>query len=191
MTWKNKRSLEDEGERDRKRQRYGEKPTSTDQFAQPTAVKQSCNTADNFNVPHGPTFQVIPDSDTAPALTHDLEQIPAKNVDHTLSPACQSFGITVLSKRSYPLSEDAPRKRRKRGSYMIVRTYKHRKDLEHTDEIECALTPDGGLDLIGLSQKLNIKGCQASRCNAVPICCVGYAYYIFEGPGRPLFTTVV
>jgi hypothetical protein len=179
MTRKNKRSIENEGERDRKRQRYSEEPTSTDQLAQPTAVKQSRNTADTFNVPHGPTFQVTRDSprtDTAPALTRDLEQIPAENADHSSSPACQSFGITIPSKRSYPFSKDASRKRRKKESYVIVRTYQHRKDLEHTDEIECALTPDGGLDLVGLSQRLNVKGCQASRCNAVPICCLGHAY---------------
>jgi hypothetical protein len=52
---------------------------------------------------------------------------------------------------------------------VIVRTYKHRKDLEHTNEVECALTPDGGLDLVGLSRELNVKGCQASRRNNIPI----------------------
>ena len=129
--------------------------------------------------------------DTAAALTHDLEQISAENADHTLTPAYQSFGIMIPSKRSYPFNKDVPRKRRKKESYVVVRTYEHRKDLEHTNEIECALTPDGGLDLVGLSQKLNVKECQASRCNAVLIVALAVLTIFIKGPGRPLFTTVV
>jgi len=49
------------------------------------------------------------------------------------------------------------------GSSMVVRIYEQRKDLEHTDEVECTLTSDGGLDLVGLSQRLNSKGLQVSR----------------------------
>ena len=59
------------------------------------------------------------------------------------------------------------------------------------NEIECALTPDGGLDLVGLSQKLNVKECQASRCNAILIVALAVLTIFIEGPGRPLFTTVV
>lgn len=193
---KNKRGIDDEGDRDQKRQRYNEDVTSTGQFAQPTTVKQSYNTADTFNVPHEPTFQVTPNSlrtDTANVLTHNLEQIPAEDADHALSPACpsQSFGITIPSKRSHPFNKDVPRKRRKKERYVIVRTYKHRKDLEHTKEIECALTPDGGLDLIGLSQELNTKGCQASRHKTIPIAILAMLTIFTEGRGRPLFTTVV
>ena len=57
---------------------------------------------------------------------------------------------------------DVPRKKRKTEHYVVVRIYDQRKDLEHTDEIECALMPDGELDLAGLSERLNVKGCQAS-----------------------------
>jgi len=66
----------------------------------------------------------------------------------------------------------------KKESYVTVRLYKQRKDLEHTDEIECALTPDGGLDLVALSQELNVKGCQAGRCNVIQIrvCDADYAH---------------
>ena len=72
---------------------------------------------------------------------------------------------------------------------MIVRAYKQRKDLEHTDEVECALTPDSDLDLVSVSQKLSIRECQASQFNAIPF--RGPCSLLLEGPGRPLFTAMV
>lgn len=107
---------------------------------------------------------------TAPAVTSDLEQSSAANADYTSVLTDQLPNIAIPSKRSYPFGKDVPRKKMKKESYVIVRVYKQRKDLEHIDEIECALTPDGGLDLIALSQKLKLKGCQASRCNIIKIC---------------------
>jgi len=38
-----------------------------------------------------------------------------------------------------------------------------KNDVEHTHEIQCALTPDGRLDLVGLSQKFNLATYQVSR----------------------------
>ena len=68
----------------------------------------------------------------------------------------------------------------KKKRYVVVRVYKQRKDLEHTDEIEHPLMPDGGLDLVALSQELNVKGCQASRCNVVRICNSDYAHCLLK-----------
>ena len=107
---------------------------------------------------------------TAPAVTSNLEQTPAENADHRLIlPTGQSSNITIPSKRLYPFGKDVPRKKRKKRSYVTVRVYKQRKDLDHMVEIECALMPDGGLDLVALSQELNVKKCQASRCNVIHI----------------------
>ncbi|KAH9013100.1 hypothetical protein EDB85DRAFT_1899919 [Lactarius pseudohatsudake] len=38
-------------------------------------------------------------------------------------------------------------KRKKTGGFINVRIYAERKDVDHTHEIQCALTPDGGLNL--------------------------------------------
>ena len=84
---------------------------------------------------------------------------------------------TIPRKRSYPFNKDVPRKKRKTERYVNVRIYVRQKDLEHMNEIECALMPDGGLDLVGLCQKLNLEGCQASWLNVIPICGLGHAYY--------------
>jgi len=108
---------------------------------------------------------------TAPAVTSDLEQTPAENADCRSSlPTGQSSNIAIPSKRAYPFGKDVPRKKRKKASYVTVRVYKQQKDLEHKVEIECALMPDGGLDLVALSQELNIQRCQASQCNVIHIC---------------------
>ncbi|KAH8977095.1 hypothetical protein EDB86DRAFT_2838449 [Lactarius hatsudake] len=48
------------------------------------------------------------------------------------------------------------RKKKKTGGFINVRIYAERKDVDHTHEIQCALTPDGGLNL-------------ASRVDVVPI----------------------
>ena len=93
----------------------------------------------------------------------EIVPIPAANAGGMSTPTCQLSKVVVPSKRSHPFRKDRPRKKRKTDSYVIVRIYDQRKDLEHTDEIEYALTPDGGLDLAGLSEMLNVKGCQVSR----------------------------
>ena len=181
---KNKRSIDDleESDRDRKWKRSSKESISTAQLAQRTAAEHS----------HDSIFSVTSNSrrvDTVSALTRDQEPIPTANAGHTSAIACQSHRIAIPSKRSCPFGKDVPRKRRKKESYVIVRAYKQRKDLEHTDEVECALTPDGDLDLVSVSRKLNARECQASRFNAIPFC--GPCSLLLEGPGRPLFTAMV
>lgn len=155
---KNKRSMDDleDSDRDRKRKRSSKESISTAQFAQRPAAEDS----------HDSIFPVTSNSprvDTASTLTHDQDPIPTANAGHTSR-------IAIPSKRSCPFGKDVPRKRRKKENYVIVRAYKQRKDLEHTDEVECALTPDGDLDLVSVSRKLNVRECQASRFNAIPFC---------------------
>jgi hypothetical protein len=76
--------------------------------------------------------------------------------------ASQSSEIAIPSKRRNPFGGGGPRKKNKTERYVDVRIYAQRRDLKHIHEIQCALTPDGGLDLGSLSQNLNLKGCQAS-----------------------------
>jgi hypothetical protein len=128
-----------------------------------------------IQVPHEPTSLITPNSPT-PAMANNLEQNLAVNADCMSIPTGQSSKIAIPSKRSYPFGKDVPRKKRKKESYVTVRVYKQRKDLEHTDEIECALMPDGGLDLVALSQELNVEGCQAGRCNVIQICDADYSH---------------
>jgi len=134
------------------------------------------STVDTCCIPHEPMSLITPSPNSprmnmATVVIGDLEQTPAENADCTkLTPTGQLSNIAIPSKRSYPFGKDVPRKKRKKKSYVTVRVYKQRKDLEHTVEIECALMPDGGLDLVALSQELNVKGCQASRCNVIRIC---------------------
>jgi hypothetical protein len=181
---KNKRSIDDleDSNRERKRKRSSKESISTVQFALRPAAEDS----------HDSIFPVTSNSprvDIASALTHNQDPIPTANVGHTSAIACQSHRIAIPSKRSCPFGKDVPRKRRKKESYVIVRAYKQRKDLEHTDEVECALTPDGDLDLVSVSRKLSVRECQASRFNAIPFC--GPCSLLLEGPRRPLFTAMV
>lgn len=157
-------SIADEN-RGHQQQEHSDEPASTFRFTQPTAAEHSHSEVDTFYVRHALT----------PAPTDDQEKMPDGNTDCTSAPGCQSNTIAIPSKQSYPFGKDAPRKKRKVESYILVRIYEQRKDLEHMNEIEYPLTPDGGLDLVGLSQKLNVRQCQASRFNIIPICGVGYA----------------
>jgi len=128
---------------------------------------------------HDSIFLVTSNSprvDIVLALTHDQDPIPTANVSHTSAIACQLHRIAIPSKWSCPFGKDVPRKRRKKESYVIVRAYKQWKDLEHTDEVECALTPDGDLDLVSVSQKLSVRECQASQFNTI-LFCGPYAHY--------------
>lgn len=61
-----------------------------------------------------------------------------------------------------------------------MRVYAERKDLKHAHEIQCELTPDGGLDLVILSQKMNLSACQASQLDVVPICVLGMLIYLLK-----------
>ena len=179
---KNKQSIDDleDSDRDRKRKRSSKESISTAQFALRPAAEDS----------HDSIFPVTssnsPRVDTASALPQDQDPIPIANVGHI---ACQSHRIAIPNKRSCPFGKDVPRKRRKKERYVIVRAYKQRKDLEHTDEVECTLTPDSDLDLVSVSRKLNVRECQARRSNAIPLC--RPCSLLLSGPGCPLFTAMV
>lgn len=100
------------------------------------------------------------------------------------TPTCQKCEITIPSKRSYPFAQDAPsdvpRKKKKDERFIIVRVYQQRKDLQHTNEIKCALTPDGGLDLVALSHKLNVNECWVGRFDVIPIHGLGFAHHLLK-----------
>jgi hypothetical protein len=120
---------------------------------------------DTANISHGANHCHI---DTASASTDQLAYIPAANITPISDLASQSKTTAIPKKRSYPFERDEARKRKKTGAYIDVRIYAERKDLEHTHEVRCALTPDGGLDLESLSHKMNIRACQASRLEVIP-----------------------
>jgi hypothetical protein len=109
-----------------------------------------------------------PRIDTASASTDQRVHIPAANVATISDPVSQSQATAIPRKRRYPFGRDEARKRKKTGRFIDVRIYAERNDLEHTHEIQCTLTPDGGLDLVGLSQKMNLATCQASRLDIIP-----------------------
>lgn len=166
-----KRTIDDEEDRGRKRQRRGEEPSAV-QFAPPATQEHLHMAVDTPNISHGTAPPVIPNSPrigTAPASTDHLVQIPAANAAPISDPASHSWATAILSKRPYPFSGDGARKKKKTGEYINVRIYAERKDLEHTHEIQCALMPDGGLDLVSLSQKMNLTAYQASRLDVIPI----------------------
>lgn len=180
---KNKRSIDDleDSDRDRKRKRSSKDPDGG--RAESTPGPDVGALRDHRQ---GPRWALRPVAEESHGPRVDQESIPA---GHTSAIACQSHRIAIPSKRSCPFGKDVPRKRRKKESYVIVRAYKQRKDLEHTDEVECALTPDGDLDLVSVSRKLSVRECQASRFNAIPF--RGPCSLLLEGPGRPLFTAMV
>lgn len=146
--------------RNHKWQRRSEEP-NTVHFAQPTAAERSHSTMNIVQILHEST-SVIPNSPRLASGTH-LTRIPDVNATHIPGPACRSSKIAIPNKRRNPFGKGGPRKKKKTERYVDVRIYAQRKDLGHTHEIQCALTPDGSLDLASLSQKLNFKGCQASH----------------------------
>ncbi len=108
--------------------------------------------------------------DRAPALTGHLVHIPAENAGPLSEPASQPSMAAIPSKQPYPFSRDkAKKKKKKTRGYINVRIYAERKDVDHTHEIQCALTPDGGLNLVSLSQKMNLTACQASLVDVILI----------------------
>lgn len=153
--------VEDTENRGRKRQCRSEE-SITIHSPQPTTVEQSPST---MSIIHEsmPSVDIRMDNATLASGQHSM-RIPDVNVNHTLDPASQSSKIAIPSKRRNPFGGE-PRKKNKTARYVDVRIYAQRRDLGHTHEIRCALTPDGGLDLGSLSQRLNLKGCQASYCN--------------------------
>ncbi|KAH9012571.1 hypothetical protein EDB85DRAFT_1895431 [Lactarius pseudohatsudake] len=128
-----KRTIDDAEDRNRKRQRGSEEPSAV-QFAQPTTVEHLHMAVDTPDISHGttPAIPKSPRIDAAPALT-----------SHLVEPASQPSTTAVPSKRPYPFSGDKARKRKKTGGFINVRIYAERKDVDHTHEIQCALTPDG------------------------------------------------
>lgn len=89
-------------------------------------------------------------------------RIPDMSVAPMSDPASQSSKIAIPSKRRNPFSGGGPRKKNKIERYVGVRIYAQERDIVHTHETQCALTSDGCLDLETVSQKLHLKGCQAS-----------------------------
>ena len=165
---RNKRPRDEGEDRDPKRQRRIEESSlssTVGDLVRPTATGHSLSQADALYSPQRPTFEVTqnsPRTDAASAPTNEIEQTSAVNTGGMSTLTRQPSNIVIPSKRSYPCEKDLPTSRKKRktdGSVTVpVRVYEQRKDLEHTDEVECALTPDGGLDLAGLSERLNGKG---------------------------------
>lgn len=141
---KRKRGADDAGDRGHKRQRRSEEPTTV-HLPQPTAAENS----------HSATEIVQFSQGSPPPVTSNR---PHMNVN-----SVPTSGPVFPSKRRNPFGEGGSRKKMKIGRYADVRIYAQRKDLEHTREIQCTLTPDGGLDLANLSQKLKLKGCQVSH----------------------------
>src|SRR6266403_797302 len=142
--------------RSRKRQRCSEETTVHP--PQPTTMEHSPST---MNIPHDSTLPVsIRMGNTAQAMS-----IPDVNVVRVVDPpdsASHSSKVAIPNKRRNPFGGGGLRKKKKIERYVDVRIYAQRKDLGHTHEIQCALTPDGGLDLMSLSQELKLKGCEAS-----------------------------
>lgn len=150
-----KRTAESVDGRDPKRQRCNKEPIAA-HLLQPTAAEHSLKATDDAtNINH--TIQIP--NDSMPPITSNSPRIDVNDAP-TSGPACRLSKIAIPSKRRYPFSEGGPRKRLRTERYANVRIYAQRKDLEHTHEIQWALTPDGGLDLAEISHKLKLKGCQ-------------------------------
>jgi hypothetical protein len=149
---------------DRNERRQSEEPSAI-QFAPPTIVEYLPMDVDAADISHETNNSRL---NTASASMDQRVHIPAAHDAPILDPASQSQATAIPSKRRYPFGRDEARKRKKTGRYIDVRIYAERKDLEHTHEIRCALTPDGRLDLVSLSQKMNLTACQASRLDIIP-----------------------
>ena len=151
-------AVEDTENRGRKRQR--EEPITV-HSPQPTTVEHSPGI---MNIPHESTLPVsiqMEDITTLASRQHSMH-IPDVNVVLMSDPATGSSKIAILSKRRNPFGGGGLRKKNKTERYVDVRVYAQRNDLIHTHEIQHTLTPDGGLDLVSLSQELGSKGCQVS-----------------------------
>lgn len=135
---------------------------------------------DASGISHRTTPSATQDSrgtDAAPALAQRLVHIPEVNAAPTVDLAPQPSTAAIPSKRPYPFCRDEPRKKKKTGGYVNIRIYAERKDVEHTHEVQWALTPDGGLDLVSFSRKMKLPKCQASRLDAIRTHGLGGAHY--------------
>ena len=148
-----KRPAEGVNDRNPKRQRCNE-GSITAHLPQGAAEHSNDATSyltDTIQISHKPTPPV-----TSNSSLMDVNDAP------TSGPACRLSKVASPSKRRNPFSEGGPKKRLKTERYANVKIYAQRKDLEHTHEVQCTLTPDGGLDLGDLSYKLKLKGCQVT-----------------------------
>jgi hypothetical protein len=153
-----KRTAEVVEDRDRKRQRCSQE-TITVHPPQPTTIENSPST---MNIPHESMLAVSIMDDTTMVSRQHSTRVPEVNVAPMSDPTSQSSKAVIPSKRCNPFGGGGPRKRNKTERYVDVRIYAQRRDLEHTHEIQCALTADGGLDLATLSRELNLERCQVS-----------------------------
>jgi len=176
--------VEDTENRGRKRQRRSEETITVHS----PITEHSPNT---MNIPHESTLSVsirMDDSTILASRQHSMHT-PDVNVAPMSDPASQSLNIAIPSKRRNPFGEGGLRKKNKTERYVDVRIYAQRRDLEYTHEIQCALTPDGGLNLVSLSQELNLEQCQASK---FPICSLDHADYplkVLDALSRPWFSS--
>lgn len=160
----NEETNDGDEDRDKKRECRGEEQSTTQFLGAKGAEAEHAHT---LHTPH--KYTAPPASPRMDPASVHRGHIVIANDGLTPELAFHSSEIAIPSKRPYPFNNGVLRKKRKIERYVKVRIYKQRKDLGHTDEIECALTPEGGLDLVGLSEKLNIEGCQASCLNSIPI----------------------
>lgn len=146
-----KRAAEIVDDRDPKRQRRNEESIPGFAAHLPQAATEHSHDVNTIQISHKPTPPVTSNS-------------PRMNVNDapTSGPACQLSEVTIPSKRRNPFGEGGPKKRLKMERYANVRIYAQRKDLDHTHEVQCTLTQDGGLDLGNLSHKLKLKECQVT-----------------------------
>jgi hypothetical protein len=148
-----KRPAEGVNDRNPKRQRRNEGSITAHL---PQAEAEHSNDAticmmDTIQISHKPTPPV-----TSNSSLMDVNDAP------TSGPACRLSKVAIPSKRRNPFGEGGPKKRLQTERYANVKIYAQRKDLEHTHEVQCTLTPDGGLDLDHLSHKLKLKDCQVT-----------------------------
>jgi len=176
--------VEDTENRGRKRQRRSEETIMVHSLI----IEHSPST---MNILHESTLlaSIRMDDTTILASRQHSMHIPDVNVAPMSDPASQSLNIAIPSKRRNPFGGGGLRKKNKTEQYVDVRIYAQRRDLEHTHEIQCALTPDGGLNLVSLSREMNLEWCQASK---FPICSLDHADYplSLEGSGHSLMTLV-
>jgi hypothetical protein len=169
----NKRPAEGAKDSSHKRQRCEELVTLpvTVEIPQPTAAETSHSAIDVVQtLPNSapPVTYNSPGMDTAPAPASAAQYLGHNDAPISDS-ACRLSEIAIPRKRSNPFGGGGPRKKIKTERYVNVRIYAQPTDLEHTHEIQCALTPDGDLDLAGLSKQLKVKGCDVSHLLVIPI----------------------
>ena len=106
------------------------------------------------NIPH----------ESTPSVSIRMDDATMASRQHSMSdPVPQPSKIVIPSKRRNPFGGGGLRKKNKTAEgYVGMRIYAQRRDLVCTHEIQCALMPDGALDLVNLSKKLNLERCEVS-----------------------------